>query len=306
MVKLAAVSCSSDPRNKQANLDKMLEWIEKAAEQNVDIIVFPEDHLTGLGTGFMTEYKAEDKMYWFENCELVPEGPSVQTIIEAAKKHDMYVCWGMCERNPERSTIMHNCSVLVGPEGYIGKYRKVHLPLCERFCITPGFDYPVFDTKHGKVALLTCFDKMYPEVARSYAVQGAEIMLCGTGWPNLTQSEEDPDHKAYLTITPARALENMVVWVEATTADAEDAPVKMFEGHSMIYGPSPNQCLAMIGFGEGMAVAEIDLQKELAQARFVSMNGSDLLQDRVPSTYWHLTAFDEYSRFAAGLKEYDR
>lgn len=306
MVKLAAVSCASDPRNKKANLDTMVRWIEEAAKQNVDILVFPEGQLTGRGTGFMTEYKAEDKLYWFENCELVPEGPSVKEVIRQAKKHGMYVCWGMVERDPKRATIMHNVSVLVGPEGFVGKYRKVHLPLAERFWSTPGFDFPVFDTDFGKVGLMTCFDKMYPEVARSLAVQGAEIILCGTGWPNLTQSEDDPDHKAYMTITPARALENMVVWVEATAADAADAEKKRFEGHSMIYGPSPNQLLDITGFGEGMAVAEIDLQAELARARFVSMNGSDLLQDRVPSAYWHLTEFDEYSRFAAGLKTYDK
>ena len=307
MVKLAAVSCASDPRNKQANLDKMVEWCTKAAEQGVNMIVFPEDHLTGLGVGElgMTAYNAEDKMYWAHNAELVPEGPSTQKMIEVAKQFDMYICWGMSERDPNRASILHNCSVLVGPEGFVGKYRKVHLPLCERLWVTPGTDFPVFDTKWGKVGLMTCFDKMYPEAARCLAVKGAEIILCGTGWPNLTQSEDDPDHKAYLTFTPARALENQIVWVEATTGDAADAPVKMFEGHSMIWGPNAQQLLAMTGFGEDMAVAEIDLQEEIFHARFVDLQGSTLLEDRVPSAYWPLTAYDEYSRYAQGLKEYD-
>lgn len=304
MVKLAAVSCPSDARNKQANLDKMIEWAYKGKEQGVDIMVFPEDHLTGLGTHFMNEFFPPDKLYTIEIAELVPEGPSTQKMIEVAKDCNMYIAWGMAERDPNRYDALYNCCVLVGPEGFVGKYRKVHLPLCERLMVLPGFDYPVFDTKFGKVGLMTCYDKMYPEVAKSLALQGADIILCSTGWPNLTQSLDDPDHIAYMTISPARALENMIVWVEATTCNGAGSD-PIFEGHSMILGPNPGQIFAQIGFEEGMAVAEVDVEKEIVNARVVSMGGSDINRDRVPSTYWRLTEFNEYQPFSAGLKNHN-
>lgn len=302
-MKLAAVSCPSNPRDKQANVDKMVEWIEKAAAQGVDMMVFPEDHLTGTGTHFMNEFFPPDKLYWLDIAELVPEGPTTQKMIELAAKYHMYIAWGMTEKDPNRFDVIHNCCAFVGPEGFIGKYRKVHLPLAERLVITPGFDYPVFDTEFGKVGLMTCFDKMFPEVARIYAIKGANIILCSTGWPNLTQSLDDPDHKAYVTIMPARAAENMIFIAEATSSNMPGGP-DIFESHSWILGPNPGQILAQVdSFDEGMAVAEFDLEKEIINARVVSMGGSDICRDRVPSTYGELTKFNEYEPYSVGLKE---
>ncbi len=90
----------------------------------------------------------------------------------------------MAEQDSENWDMLYNTLVLVGPDGYIGKYRKVHLPLTERIMMYPGDgDYPVFETRFGKVGLMICFDKAYPEVARSLALKGAEILLCPTAWP---------------------------------------------------------------------------------------------------------------------------
>lgn len=300
-MKLAAVSCPSHPRDVKKNLEKITEWVDRAASQGVDMVLFPEYALPGMGCGSLTTFSAEDKLYWQNVSEPVPDGPSVQALIGKAKENGIYICWGMCERDEENPYMTYNTSVLVGPEGYVGKYRKVHFPVCERLYHSPGVEFPVFDTKFGKVGLITCFDKMFPEAARSMAVKGAEIILCGTGWPNLTQSEEDPDHKAYLTISPARALENMVIWAEATTCNGAGSP-PVFEGHSMILGPSPQQFYDMIGFEEGMAVADIDVQDEIRQARIVSMQGSDILRDRVPSAYSELVKFNKYAPYSIGLR----
>ena len=147
-------------RDKEANKQKMTGFIEMAAAQNADFILFPELSLTGLPENPMFIFKPEDAFYQHENAELVPSGESTQYFIGLAQKHDMYIAWGMTEQDPDDWDIIYNTLVLVGPGGYIGKYRKVHLPLTERIMMYPGpGDYPVFETRFGKVGLMVCFDK---------------------------------------------------------------------------------------------------------------------------------------------------
>lgn len=234
MVKIATVCMGSDPRDKAANRNKMIAYIEKAAAQEADLIVFPEEILTGVGTVGMQQFKGEDKLFMQQASELVPEGESTRIFVEQARKHNLYICWGMAEKDPDRFDATHNVAVLVGPEGYVGKYRKVHLPLCERLYHYPGTgDYPVFDTKIGKIGLEVCYDKCFPEVARSMALKGAQIILGPTCWPNISGTLDDPDHKVHVTFSQARAMENMVFFVDANHSGA------FMGGHSMIVGPNP-------------------------------------------------------------------
>ncbi|HIW76639.1 MULTISPECIES: carbon-nitrogen hydrolase family protein [Gordonibacter] len=290
MVKIATVCMAADPRDKVVNRNNMIAYIEKAAEQGVDLIVFPESILTGVGTVGMQQFNSEDKLAIQKMAELVPEGESTQIFVELAKKYDMYICWGMAERNPERFDATHNVSVLVGPEGYLGKYRKVHLPLCERLYHYPGFgDYPVFDTRIGKIGLEICYDKCFPEVSRTLALKGAQIILGPICWPNMTGSLDDPDHLVHVTFSHARAMENMIFYVDANHCGPH------MGGHSQIVGPNPGQLLATTGFDEGMAVAEVDIEGEMNRARIFSMGGSDLLRDRKAGTYGEVTKFNEFN-----------
>lgn len=299
MTKVASVCMAADPRDKQLNLNNMIKWIEKAAEQHVELILFPEEILTGVGTTGMQQFNPEDKLAMQKLAELVPEGDSTQALIEQAKKHDMYICWGMAETDPDRFDATHNVAVLVGPEGYIGKYRKVHLPLCERLYHYPGFgDYPVFDTRIGKIGLEVCYDKCFPEVARSLALKGAQIILNPICWPNMTGTDEDPDHIVHKTFSHARAMENMVWFIDANHCGP------FMAGNSQIMGPKPGQCAATTGREEGMAVADIDIEGDMNTARIFSMGGSDLLRDRKAGTYGELVQFNEYNPCWGGTGVY--
>ncbi|MGI6216599.1 MAG: carbon-nitrogen hydrolase family protein [Coriobacteriales bacterium] len=300
MAKLAAVSCPTYPRDKQKNIDKFVEWVEKAAEQDVDLVVFPEEHFSEAGTLAMGAYCADDKLYDCENAELVPEGPVTQLAVDLAKQHDMYIAFGIQEQDPDRWTITHNCCVLVGPEGYIGKYRKVHLPMDERFINVPGDRFSVFNTDLGKIGLLVCYDHCFPEASRALAVQGADIIVCPTRWPNSTQSMDNPDHIALMTLPAARALENMCIFIQAVTCSRPEGP-KTFEGHSQILGPNPGQVFARIGFDEGMAVADVDVKAEIQRAKLYSMAGSDFIRDRRPGAYGTLCASNPYANFNDGF-----
>lgn len=286
--------------DKDANIAKMTKFIEEAARQKADFILFPELALGGLPKNPMFVFNPEDAFYQHEVAEVVPEGESTQYFIELARKNDIYIAWGMTEQDPDDWDIIYNSLVLVGPEGFVGKYRKVHLPLTERIMMYPGTgDYPVFDTRFGKVGMMICFDKAYPEVARILALKGAEILLCPTAWPAIEPSEEDNDFRAGNVFSYARALENMCFFVDSCVSG------KFEMGHSRIIGPNPMQICATTGFEEGMAVANVDVKGEIMKARLAAMAGSDLLKDRKPATYGDLCVCNKRNPISGDVGQFD-
>lgn len=271
----------------------MVSFVEEAAEKGVDLLVFPEECLTGFGTVPMNVFSPDDRMIHLAHAELVPEGPSTQAFAELAKKHDMYICWGMAEKDESRFDVTYNCAVFVGPEGYIGKYRKTHLPLAECLTHHPGRgDYPVFDTRFGKVGIEICFDKCFPEVARCLAVEGALIVLSPTAWPG----DLETDRRIYDTLSAARAAESMIFFIDSNhCGEIMPGCGSFMYGNSQVISPIAGQVLATTGSNEGIAIADVDIESEIVRARTYSMGGGDLLRERKPATYGPLTAFSKYS-----------
>jgi len=293
MIKIASVAMQS-VLDKKANLGKYLRFIDDAAKQKVNLIVFPELSLQGLYPS-MGSIDPDHSLYHHACAEPVPEGETTQLLIKKAQEYDMYICWGMIERDPERCDVLYNAAVLVGPDGFVGRHRKVHQPGTERLYFFPGNEYNVYDTRIGKVGMLVCYDKCYPETARSLVIQGAEIILCPTAWPTIEFSEDDGQFKIYNIFSFARAAENMVFWVEANCIGEESPPLKG-AGHSRILGPYPMDVRATTGWTEeAMAVAEVDIQKELVECRQLSMLMANLVKDRRPDTYGKLTEVGPYS-----------
>lgn len=294
-IKMASVAMDCHPRDKQVNIDKAIGYIEDAAAQGVNLIVFPEETITGFGTCGVREYSAEDKEYMHRACELVPEGNTTQVFIDQAKKHNMYIVFGIAEAEPDRAEVSYNTAVLVGPEGFVGKYRKHHLPVNERFYHYPGTgDFPVFDTEIGKIGLMICYDIVFPEVARILAVKGAQIICSPTCWPNMTHEDDSPTQLAYELYPTARAWENQVFFVVSNYAMIYAA------GHSRIVGPGPLKgVLATTYYEEGMAVAEADIVEDIMKSRSDWTDGNDNLKDRKPGLYHTLVEPDPYT-FAYG------
>lgn len=288
MTKIAVVSLDVAGTSTEQNLAKFQHYIEEAAAEGVELIVFPEMSLQGMHMG-LREFTSEAAVYVHQIAELTPEGPSTQKLIALAKEHDMYICWGMLEQDEDRFDALYNTCVLVGPEGFVGKYRKVHQALAERLYLYAGDgDYPVFDTRIGKIGLSVCFDKAFPEVARILSIKGAEIIVTPTAWRAVTRDENDNDFQLSKVFALARAMENMVFYVEAT----QGGPMR--SGHSRIVGPNPNQIFAETGYDEEMAIADVDIRGEIMKARLCGMAGSDLLKDRRPGTYGVLVENNRY------------
>jgi len=193
-VRLAAVHFR--PRGGKSPADNCRQFaplIEDAARQKADLVVLGEC-LTIVGNACKLEDAAEP----------VP-GPSTEYFGQLAKKHNLYIVAGLYERVGH---LIYNTAALVGPDGaLVGKYRKVTLPRDEISSgVAPGHEYPVFQTRFGKVAMMVCYDGFFPEVARQLANRGAEVIA----WPVWGCN---PD------LAKARAVENHVYLVSSTYED---------------------------------------------------------------------------------------
>ncbi|MCD6240736.1 carbon-nitrogen hydrolase family protein, partial [Candidatus Bathyarchaeota archaeon] len=114
-IALAQISCKR--ADKTSNIEKMKVYAEKAKKEGAELVIFPELSLT--------DYLVRDLIY--ELAEPIP-GPSVEKMAEIAKQNKIYIVFGMPEMSEKAESVIYNTAVLVGPEGYIGKYRKMHLP----------------------------------------------------------------------------------------------------------------------------------------------------------------------------------
>ena len=167
--------------------------IANAAAEKADLVVLPET-LTYFGTG----------LSFADVAESIP-GPSTEYFGQLAKQHDLYLVAGLVERDGH---LIYNVAVLIGPDGaVVGKYRKVTLPRGEiEAGLTPGYEYPVFDTRFGQVGMMICYDGFFPEVARQLSINGAEVIA----WPVWGCNP---------LLAQARACENHIWLVSSTYTD---------------------------------------------------------------------------------------
>lgn len=271
--------------DKKENVKKYLYYIQQAARQNVDLIVFPEQSLQGYLKNLFS-LDLENVRYQHENAETISNGESVQTLIQAAQDHHMHIIFGMTERDETRADVLYNTAVLLGPDGYIGRYRKVHQPGDEVHVFYPGEGFPVFETSLGKIGMLICYDKMFPESTRELALQGAQILIMPTAWPITkpgADPESDPIGQYYDLLDRVRAFENQA-WFISSDMSGNHGDHEYY-GHSRIVSLEGNT-IAECGSTEGMAIAEINVQKEITEARSCGLLGLNLLKDRQPNKYY--------------------
>jgi N-carbamoylputrescine amidase len=204
VVGLIQTSCSPKP---DENLKKTLAAAERAGKDGAQIICTQEL--------FRSQYfcQVEDHKY-FSLAEKIP-GPSTQAFQKIAKKYKAVVIASLFEKRA--AGVYHNTAAIIDADGsLLGIYRKMHIPddplYYEKFYFTPGdLGFRSWQTKHGKIGVLVCWDQWYPEGARLTAMQGAEILFYPTaiGWhPKEKAKYGAKQHGAWEIIQRSHAVAN--------------------------------------------------------------------------------------------------
>jgi N-carbamoylputrescine amidase len=170
--------------DKNINIEKAENLARQAAGNGAKVVCFPE-----LCTTIYFCFDRDKK--WFETAEPVP-GPAVDRLRRVAKETGTVIVYPLYEND---GGVLYNTAVVIGPDGeLIGKYRKMSIPQIlrtvkagetpgdERFFFQPGnLGFPVFDTPFGlKIGILICYDRHFPEAARTLGLKGAHLLLVPT------------------------------------------------------------------------------------------------------------------------------
>jgi N-carbamoylputrescine amidase len=200
-VKIAAVQMEPVVGKKDENVRRTLELVEKAAAQGARLIVLPEL----CNSGYVFESREEA----FALAEEVPQGPTCKAWMDVARRHGLHLVAGISERDGQA---LYNAAVLIGPSGYVGTFRKVHLWAAENLFFEPGNrGFPVFKTPLGRIGVFICYDGWFPESYRLCALQGADIVCIPTNWVPIPGQDAKREAMANILCMAAAHANSMFV-----------------------------------------------------------------------------------------------
>jgi predicted amidohydrolase len=272
--------------DKSRNLSRFLELIEEAAARNVDVLVLPEMGLQGYADFAFpqgSKERTEQKQYYFREAESIP-GPSTEIIRRAAGRHGMYVQLGLAESELHGNAIF-NSVALIAPDGVVGVYRKMHNQF-EFPYFSPGEETPMFDTPPGRFGSIICYDLCFPELIRTYALKGADVVLMSTAWPMKGHDRDNDYHGWSMDLAAqANAFFNQMWMVVSNHCEKGVYSEKLdYYGGSQIVDPY-GKVVAYLADEEGLVVHSADLRQTTLTSRTEGFFGLNLLQDRRPEHY---------------------
>ena len=264
-------------RDLEADFARIGSLIAEARSDGVRLLALPEACLGGYLTS-LDAPQADDG-----GAEGPPplrlDGPEIGRL--AALAGEMVVTAGYCEL---AAGSLYNSVVCVTGDGVLGNHRKVHQPLGEGASYDRGGGFAAFDTPVGRLGMMICYDKAFPESARALALAGAEIVTCVSAWPasrtnRAVDLSADRWTQRFDLFDQVRALENQIVWLSANQSGSFGE--LRFIASAKVVGPG-GEILASTGLGAGMAVAEFDVASEVASARRSMAH----LHNRRPEAYY--------------------
>jgi N-carbamoylputrescine amidase len=217
---LVQMRCEAEP---EANVDKAVNAIHKAAKSQAQIICLPEL----FRTHYFCQRQSPDL---FDLAEPIP-GPTTERLSEAARDTATVVIGSVFERRGPG--VYHNTAVVLDADGsLLGLYRKMHIPddplYFEKYYFAPGdLGFRVFPTRYGRIGVLVCWDQWFPEAARLTALQGAEVLLYPTaiGWhPKEKEAQGESQLEAWELIQRSHAIANGI-YVAAVNRVGYEGPV---------------------------------------------------------------------------------
>jgi len=261
---------------KQEAIKKHEELIAKAAAQGAKVTCLQEIF-------FGPYFPAEQDTKWYATAER-DTGPTVTRMRELAKKHSMVLVVPFFEE--AQTGVYYNTAVVIENDGtVVGKYRKTHIPqvgpcFWEKFYFKPGnLGYPVWDTSAGRIGLMICYDRHFPEPARALGLKGAELVF------NPSATVKSLSKYLWELEQPAHAVANGF-WIGAINRVGVEKPLNdgLFYGSSYFCDPRGRIVAKASETEDEVLVADIDLEM-IREVR----NTWQFLRDRRPETYEELT-----------------
>lgn len=271
VVRVACIQMEPMIGAKARNVQRSIEMIEKAADNGAKLIVLPE--LCNSGYVFETREEA------FELAEVIADGETSRTWMDIARRRNVHIVAGIAER--ER-TALYNSSVVMGPDGHIGTYRKMHLWNEENLFFEPGnLGFPVFQTPLGRIGTFICYDSWFPESYRLCAIQGADIVCIPTNWVPIPG--QDPRREAMANILIMASAHSNSVFVAAANRVGTERG-QLFIGQSLIvsYTGWPIGCPASDS-EEQIVYADLNLADARRKRNWNEFN--QILRDRRKDVY---------------------
>jgi N-carbamoylputrescine amidase len=267
---LLQMNCS---HAREQNLTRAEEMIREAAGKKAEVLLLPEVFHELF---FITDLNSR----YFEAAEPIP-GPITHRMQELARELEVVIVAPIYER-VDRSVYYNSAAVIDADGKLLGVYRKNHIPLntifYEKLYFKPGnLGYPVFNTRFGKIGILICHDRHYPEGARALALNGAEIVLIPSATPDKSLSR-----KVWEKELCAHAIFNeyFVAGLNRTGQEGD----YLYYGQSVVFDPA-GEMLAQAGPDEEVLIVDCDLDLITHRRR-----AWQFYRDRRPDTYGILTA----------------
>ncbi len=261
MMKIAGVQNDIKIGDIDGNLDRIEHWFKQARSNQADIVVFPECAVTG----YCFDSLEEATKY----AEDIP-GNATKRIQDMCAKHGGYIAAGMLENAPDSG--VYNALVLVGENGIVGAYRKIHLPYLgvDRFSTFGDRGFSVNEVEGINVGLNICYDSGFPESARVLSLLGAELIILSTNWP--------PPAKCIAEhVIRTRALENGVYYIAVNRVGVENG--NEFIGTSSICAPN-GDVMALAGRDEE-TIIYADIDPNVARKKLRVHGGREHMTDRI-------------------------
>jgi len=268
-VGLIQMTCAAE---RKVNVDRAESFVREAARRGAHIVLLPEVFHERF-------FVVALDMKYLDLAEPIP-GPITERMQALAKELGIVLVVPLYER-VERS-VYYNAAVVIDADGrLLGTYRKTHIPLStifyEKLYFKPGnLGYPVFNTRFGKVGILICHDRHYPEGARAVALNGAEILLVPSATPDASLSV-----RVWEKELCAHAIFNEYFVAGLNRVGREDKYT--YYGRSVIFDPA-GELIAQAGGEEEILLGDCDLNKITERRR-----AWQFYRDRRPETYGLLT-----------------
>jgi predicted amidohydrolase len=241
-----------------------LSFIERCLRgAGADLVVLPELALTGY------LFPSRQRL---EQCAESLPGPSTDRLEKICRRQRLHVVCGMAEK---AGGAVFNSAAVVGPEGYLGTYRKTHLFLDEKDLFEPGdTGFRIFEMEGARVGVLICFDWIFPEASRTLALMGADVIAHAS---NLVLP-----HAQGAVVT--RCLENRIYWIVANRSgeEREGARRLVFTGGSRIVSPTGEILVQSSRKTPSLSIADVDPHRA-RDKRITPRN--DVMADRRPEMY---------------------